>query len=343
MGEIPADQLKQPVAWGHCQFDLFGPYHCRGDVNPRTTKKTWGLVIENVNSGAVHLDVVSDYSTNAVLMSLRRFGCIRGWPGVIQSDPGSQLESASGKLENWWLSFGKSLGTLAGSKNFEWKLSPADSPWRQGKAERRIGVVKKLLRLSVGDTRLSPLEFQTVLMEVANICNERPIGLSKPRDDGSYTVLTPNHLLLGRSSNILPDDAELAEDLPGPSRYRLINSVTTMFWNKWTSEVTPRLVLRQKWHQKSRNLSIGDLVLICETSQIKAKYKLAIVEAVHTSEDGCVRSATLRSSNLKGDGWSSVRVKRSVQRLVLVLPVEEQDGPLDVNIHDSHVEVIAQK
>ena len=98
MGEIPADVLKQAMAWGYCQMDLVGPYHCRSDVNPRVKKKTWGLVIEDVNSGAVHLDVVTDYSTNAVLMSLRRFGSLRGWLGVIQSDPGSQLESASGKL-----------------------------------------------------------------------------------------------------------------------------------------------------------------------------------------------------------------------------------------------------
>ena len=339
MGGIPVDQLKQPIAWGHCQMDLFGPFHCRGDVNPRTTKKTWGLVVEDVNSGAVHLDVVSDYSTTSVLMTLRRFGSLRGWPGVLQSDPGSQLESASGKLENWWSTFGKSLRTFSSSKNFEWKLSPADSPWRQGKAERRIGVVKKLIRLSIGDSRISPLELQTILQEIANICNERPVGLSKPRADGSYTVLTPNHLLLGRSSNVLPDDAKLAEDLPMPSRYRLINFVTTSFWQKWTREVAPRLIIRQKWHQKSRNLCVGDLVMICEPSQIKAKYKLAIVEDVLTSNDGCVRSATLRYTNIRGEQCTSVRVKRSVQRLVLVLPVEEQDTPLTVKDCDTRVEV----
>ena len=97
------------------------------------------------------------------------------WPGVICSDPGSQLEAASGKLENWWLTMGDALRTLGSSKNFRWDVSPADSPWRQGKAERRIGVVKKLLSLSLGDTRVSPVELQTVLFECANICNERPI------------------------------------------------------------------------------------------------------------------------------------------------------------------------
>ena len=339
LGEIPADQLKQPMAWGHCQMDLFGPYHCRSDVKARCTKKTWGMVIEDVNSGAVHLDVLSDYSTDSVLLTLRRFGSVRGWPSQMRSDPGSQLESASGKLENWWSSFGESLQSLSGSKNFEWILSPPDSPWRQGKAERRIGVIKDLLRVSVGDTRVTPLELQTIFMEISNICNERPIGLSKPHTDSSYTVLTPNHLLMGRSSNILPDDAQLSEDLPYACRYRLINHVTTIFWNKWCSEVTPRLVFRQKWHEKTRNLRVDDVVMICDSSPIKAKYKLAIVEQVHTSDDGAVRSATVRYTNVHSERSSSVRVKRSVQRLVLILPVEEQDSPLEVNDFNSHVKV----
>ena len=153
-------------------------------------------------------------------------------------------------------------------------------------------------------------------------------------------MITPNHLLLGRSSNILPDDAELCEDLPGPARYRLVNFVTTSFWKKWCSEVAPRLILRPKWHEKSRNLRTGDLVMICQPSQVKAKYKLAIVEDVHTSNDGCVRSATVKYTNIPSGGRCSyVRVKRSVQRLVLILPVEEQETPLEVQDKDSFLEV----
>ena len=153
MGEFSLERLNSPYAWGFCQLDLFGPFKCRGDVNPRTTKKTWGIIVEDVNSGAVHLDIVSDYGTDAVLSALRRFGSLRGWPGIICSDPGSQLESASGKLESWWVKMGDSLRTLAGAKKFKWDISPADSPWRQGKAERRIVIVKKFITLSVGDSR----------------------------------------------------------------------------------------------------------------------------------------------------------------------------------------------
>ena len=151
------------------------------------------MIIEDVNSGGVHLDTVQYYSANAVMLSLRRFGSLRGWPGVIFSDPGSQLEAASGKLENWWSSMGDSLQSLGSTKDFKWEISPPDSPWRQGKAERRAVIVKKLLKLSIGDSRLTPVELQTALMEVANMCIERPIGLSKHRDDGTYSLIIPNH------------------------------------------------------------------------------------------------------------------------------------------------------
>ena len=77
-----------------------------------------------------------------------------------------------------------------------------------------------------------------------------PIGMSKPRDDGTYALITPNQLLLGRSTNVLPDDAALAEDLPMSSRYRMVQHVTSSFWKKWSALVTPGLVHRQKWHVK---------------------------------------------------------------------------------------------
>ena len=337
MGDLPEDRLKDPVAWGYCQMDLAGPVECCGDVNRRTSKKTWIMVVEDVNSGAVYIDVVEDYSAKGVLKSMRRFGANRGWPGVISSDPGSQLESASGKLEHWWSTFGDSLLTYAASKNFEWKISPAASPWRQGKAERRTAIVKRLIKLAISESRVTPLELQTVLFEIANMCNERPIGSAEPRADGSYALITPNQLLLGRSTNILPDDTEMVERLPMTvaERYRLVHQITTSFWRRWSEEVSPSLVIRQKWHKEARNLQVGDLVMICDAGKLKAKYKLGVVDAVNVSFDGHVRSATIRyvlvqQNSNENDRIRVIRVTRSVQRLVLILPIEEQAHQLEV-------------
>ena len=94
-------------------------------------------------------------------------------------------------------------------------------------------------------------------------------------------------------------------------------------------------MVRQKWHEQSRNLSVGDLVLICEPSKLKAKYKLGVVDSVTLSADNIVRSVVVRyvllQKNAKGDtNTRIIRVSRSVQRLVLILPVEEQHTPLEV-------------
>ena len=334
MGEIPEERLTEPYAWGFCQMDLFGPFLCRSDVNSRASKKTWGMVVEDVNSGAVHIDVVQDYSAQAVILSLRRFGALRGWPGVISSDPGSQLESAGGKLEEWWTKIGDSLLTFASTKNFKWNISPANSPWRQGKVERKIAIVKRLITASIGETRITPMELQTVFFEIGNICNERPIGSAAPRDDGSYALITPNQLLLGRSVNILPDDTRMAEELPMSARYRIVHHVTTQFWKRWSVEVSPSLVVRQKWHVKTRNVSVGDIVMVCDKGALKAKYKIGIVDEVSTSRDGSVRSAMIRYALVKNDHSRLIRINRSVQRLVLLLPIEEQSTPLAVEDDD---------
>ena len=41
------------------------------------------------------------------------------------------------------------------------------------------------------------------------------MGLStKPREDGTFHIITPNNFIHGRSGNFVPDDAEIADGLP---------------------------------------------------------------------------------------------------------------------------------
>ena len=98
--------------------------------------------------------------------------------------------------------------------------------------------------------------------------------------------------------------------------------------------MTPGLIVRQKWHETSRNLRVGDLVMLCEASPLKAKYKLGVVDEIHPSEDGCVRAVTVRYVLIQKNNIQHIRVKRTVQRLSLILPVEEQSSPLEVEEHE---------
>ena len=72
-------------------------------------------------------------------------------------------------------------------------------------------------------------------MEAAGIANERLLTIGPPKEDGSYTVITPNTLLIGRSNIVPPDDAELGEQLSFNDRYRVIVQVTGAFSSKWVT------------------------------------------------------------------------------------------------------------
>ena len=338
MGGVPKEQLISPCAWGHVEVDLFGPFQCKSDVNRRASRKVWGAVFVDRNRGAVYCDVVMDYSAEETIKTVKRFASLRGWPANMYSDPGSQLESAAGKLESWWGVMHDQLGKMSTEVGFTWNISPANSPWRQGRCEVRIKVIKRLLTISVGVLRLTPMELQTAFFEAANLCNERPIGIHKtPRADGSFKVLTPNCLILGRSLNTVPDDCDLGAHLKKSDRFELIQQVTSNFWVRWSQEVTPEALIRQRWHEVGRNLRKGDVVLVHEKSPIKGDYVLGVVESIKPGEDKLVRSCTVgytipNSKDLLGQytGGRRISITRSVQRLTLLLPVEEQKQGIDV-------------
>ena len=69
-----------------------------------------------------------------------------------------------------------------------------------------------------------------------------------PKTDGTFEVITPNGLLIGRSKNSVPNDVHIAANLKRGDRYQLVQQVTSQFWELWAQQITPESVIRQKWH-----------------------------------------------------------------------------------------------
>ena len=74
---------------------------------------------------------------------------------------------------------------------------------------------------------------------------------------------------------------------------------------------------------------------------------MGIVEGTKLSGDGCVRSVTIQYSIVQRnpggeDKVTVVRVNRSIQRLILIMPVEEQTTPLMVKSFDFYVQCTVQ-
>jgi len=171
-------------------------------------------------------------------------------------------------------------------------------------------------------------ELQTVCFEAANLRNKRPIGRHPTSlDDASY--LCPNDLLLGRSTSRVPSGPFIQTDNPR-RRYEFIQKIVDNFWRRWTRDYFPSLIIQQKWHTTKRNLKKGDIVLIQDSNQIRGQWKLGKVSEVFAGEDGIVRKVHVAYKNPKPgepahmyNGRGYITVERSVNRLVLLLPVDE--------------------
>ena len=292
-------------------------------VQKRISGKVWGVLFTDMVSRAIHIEATFGYDTDNFMLALRRFVSIRGWPQKLYSDPGSQLVSAREDLK---LSI-----TNSGSENgMEWVIGSADAPWQQGAVEALVKTVKRALHVAVQNQRLSVPEFITVCSEVANLVNERPLGVL-PDLDSNINVLTPNCLLLGRATASNPNVWN--SDVPCTLRGRgeLVTAIVDQFWVHWVQLFAPSLVYRKKWHEKQRNLQVGDVVLVLDKDVFKGSYRLAVVEEVHPGKDGLVRNVLVSYKNYKtGEkihtykGAKFTSVLRSCHRLVLLVPVEEQ-------------------
>ena len=329
MGKLPPERLKPAPPFNVTMVDLFGPLQVRGEVQKRTTGKAWGVIFVDLCSRALHIEAMFDYGTQSFLLALSRFVAIRGWPEKIYSDPGSQLKGASEDLKKAYASIDHGeLQAIGASKGLEWVFGPADSPWYQGAAEALIKSTKRALRLSIGSSRISVPELLTVFTEVAALLNERPIGIM-PGLDAELNILTPNLLLLGRSSTVNPGGFE---EPNLNSRVTIIRNIVDLFWRNWTAIYAPTLVKQSKWLSEERGVKEGDIVLVADSNVIRGEYRLAIVSKTTASRDGVPRRVLIKYKNFKvGEslrqykGAPYTTVERSVQRLSLLIPVEDQD------------------
>ena len=97
-------------------------------------------------------------------------------------------------------------------------------------------------------------------------------------------------------------------------RWNLCQILTGHFWKRWSADYLSSLRRFAKWHSPSRNLKIGDVVLLQEDTFVPNKWPLGRVVELHPGKDGIVRVVTVRTA-------SSV-YKRPIVKLALLLPTD---------------------
>ena len=90
---------------------------------------------------------------------------------------------------------------------------------------------------------------------------------------------------------------------------------------------------RRKWKQEARALAVGDVVLLLGKGKLgPGTYKLAMVTKLLPDEAGLVRTVLIRYGSKRRRGQAAhEECKMAVQRLAVLLPVEERWEPREDN------------
>ena len=121
------------------------------------------------------------------------------------------------------------------------------------------------------------------------------------------------------------------EDSSTTARLAYVTELYNTWWDAWIQQVLPTLMPVRKWKKRSKNLSVGDVVMMYYEGNIKDDYRLAKVLQVHPDSKGLVRTVTIgyrrRNKKEKAEVYQKkplVQEQVAVQRLCLLVPKDEE-------------------
>jgi hypothetical protein len=264
---------------------------------------------------------VSDLTTDAFIACLRRFVARRGKPTLIWSDHGTNFVGAANELRGLvdFLESQKAqneISAFCSAQKIQWQFIPEHAPHFGGLWEAAVKSFKSHLRKVVGSVKLTFEEMVTVLTQIEGCLNSRPL-VSLPLDDDGIEALTPGHFLIGRPIEALPDPALAYRPVSILARWTLCQALVRHLWQRWSADYLDSLKRCSKWHKRSTNLQVGDVVILREDNVVPAQWPMARVVITHKGDDDLVRVVTVKTS--------SGTYKRPVHKVVLLLaePTEQ--------------------
>ena len=197
----------------------------------------------------------------------------------------------------------------------QWDFNCPLASHHGGAWERLIRSTRKVLYgvMKEQPIKLDDKGLQTLFCEVQDILNSRPITRTS-NDYDDEQALTPNRLLCPNSDQRLSPDIFVKENLYLKNRWRQIQYLTNVFWRRWSREYLVRLQERQKWHKETRNIKVGDVVLVADSNLVRNRWPMGRVIEASPSEDGLVRSVTVRTG--------SSELRRPITKLCLLLEAD---------------------
>ena len=256
---LPDFRVSESPPFTYTGLDFAGPLIVRPSTDS-VSKKAWICLYTCCVIRAVHLDVVSDLSTQTFLNSFRRFTSRRGFPVKLISDNGKTFKSAAKVISK--ILMHHDVKQHFSGLHVTWSFNLERAPWWGGFFERMVKSVKRCLKKTIGNVTLSYDELLTAVAEVEMVLNSRPLSFVSTED--MEEPLTPSHLLIGRRVLNLPvwphsDDPDYGPQMSSielTKRMQHFNKTLDHFWKRWRSEYLVELRESHRYQTQTRKYCV---------------------------------------------------------------------------------------
>ncbi|XP_049316212.1 uncharacterized protein LOC109579356 [Bactrocera dorsalis] len=295
MGDLPEFRVSPSSPFTYTGVDYAGPFQMRcSKGRGQKSFKGYVAVFVCLSTKAIHLEAVSNLSTEAFLAALRRFFARRGKSLHMYSDNGTNFVGASRCIDKEFKHAVKNnneVSSILANEQISWHFSPPAGPHFGGMWEAGVKGMKYHLKRAVGDTKLTFEEMSTVLTQIEASLNSRP--LYAINDDNGIDALTPGHFLIGKPILSIPSSGTDLK-ISSLDKWKLMQKIHRDFWNRWKDEYLHTLQQRNKWKIPANNIKKGDIVIVKDENTQPTKWPLGKVIETHPGNDGRVRVVTLK-------------------------------------------------
>lgn len=298
MADLPAARVLPDRVFSKVGIDLAGPFRITARKGRGVKSfKCYVCLYICFCIKAVHLEVVSDLSTEAFLASLKRFVARRGKPQEIFSDQGTNFIGADRELKRNMIkiSSDEKLHKYLSDENIRWNFNPPAAPHFGGLWESGIKQMKGHLKRTIGIQILTNEEFTTLITQIEACLNSRPL-VAQSSDPNDLSPLTPGHFLIGTALTAIPEPQTTRTNYSHAERWKLTQGLFQSFWKRWSTDYLSQLQQRPKWVKAKPNLQENDLVLIKDDNLPPLRWKLGRIIESYPGPDGRVRVVKLKTA-----------------------------------------------
>lgn len=320
MGDLPPARVREAIPFANTGIDFCGSFYIKEKKYRNRTKiKTYVCVFVCMVIKAIHLELVSDLSSDGFIAALRRFVSRRGLPKHVYSDNGTNFVGANNQLKEMYALFNseqhrEAVDRFSSEHRISWHFIPPVVPHFGGLWESSVKLFKHHFKRVIGEALYTFEELNTFIVEVEDILNSRPI-MALSSDPNDALALTPAHYLIGKPLTAFPEGDLSSVPANRLSTWQHIAKIRQDFWSRWNLEYLNELQKRSKWTDSGPKIQVGAVVLIKNKGLPSIQWLLGRITALHQGEDEVARVATIRTA--------TGEVKRAT-RLLCPLPMESQ-------------------